>query len=124
MSRSASSPRSPDRPMGWVGTAPAPGRHPGWPARLGPLRVAAGEVVLRPVRLRDASAWSRLRLRDVHHLKPWEPTAPGTWDERHALLGWPPHCSSLRSMARRGMALPFAITVDGEFCGQFTVGNI
>lgn len=100
------------------------GRHPGWPAWIGPLRVAAGEVALRPVRLLDARAWSRLRLRDVHHLQPWEPATPGNWAERHSVFAWPAHCTSLRSMARRGQALPFAITLDGEFCGQLTVGNI
>jgi ribosomal-protein-alanine N-acetyltransferase len=99
-------------------------RHPGWPATMGGLRVAAGEVGLRPVRLRDAAVWSRLRLRDVHHLEPWEPTAPGSWADRHTMLSWPAHCTSLRSMARTGHALPFAITLDGEFCGQFTVGNV
>lgn len=100
------------------------GRHPGWPDSVGPLRVAAGEVALRPIRLRDAAVWSRLRLRDAEHLQPWEPNAPGTWTERHALVNWPAHCMALRSMARQGQALPFAITLDGEFCGQFTVGNI
>jgi [ribosomal protein S5]-alanine N-acetyltransferase len=100
------------------------GRHPGWPAKTGPLRVAAGEVALRPIRLRDGAIWSRLRLRDVHHLQPWEPTGPGTWDDRHALLSWPAHCATLRSIARRGQALPFAILLNGQFCGQFTVGGI
>jgi ribosomal-protein-alanine N-acetyltransferase len=30
----------------------------------------------------------------------------------------------LRSLARRGQCLPFAITVDGRFAGQITVGNV
>jgi ribosomal-protein-alanine N-acetyltransferase len=110
--------------MAWPAVDHPPGRHPGWPARLGPLRVSAGEVRLRPIRFRDAGAWSRLRLRDVHHLKPWEPTAPGSWSERHSPLAWPAMCSTLRAAGRRGLALPFAITVDGVFCGQFTVGNV
>ncbi|HEY3261924.1 MAG TPA: GNAT family protein [Pseudonocardiaceae bacterium] len=107
-----------------VTVAGAGRRHPGWPAVLGGLRVPAGAVGLRPIRLRDAAVWSRLRLRDVHHLQPWEPTAPGSWIDRHAVLSWPALCTSLRTMARRGQALPFAITLDGEFCGQFTVGNV
>ncbi|HEY0637392.1 MAG TPA: GNAT family protein [Pseudonocardiaceae bacterium] len=100
------------------------GRHPGWPARLGPLRVRGGLVELRPVRLRDGAAWSRLRRRDVHHLRPWEPTAPGTWDDRHSVLNWPAQSAALRSAARRGHALPFAILLNGVFCGQVTVGNL
>ncbi len=38
--------------------------HPGWPTAVGPLRVAAGVIRLRPVRLRDAAQWSRARLAD------------------------------------------------------------
>ncbi|MGC2798839.1 MAG: RimJ/RimL family protein N-acetyltransferase, partial [Mycobacterium sp.] len=30
-------------------------QHPGWPVAVGPLRVAAGVIRLRPVRLRDAA---------------------------------------------------------------------
>ena len=123
-SRSASWPSgrsAVDRPGA---AAPPNGRHAGWPARVGPLRVPAGEVALRPLRLFDGGQWSRLRVRDVHHLQQWEPSAPGTWEDRHAVLNWPSHYLALRSVARRGLALPFAITLDGEFCGQITVGNI
>lgn len=100
------------------------GRHPGWPARLGPLRVTAGDLVLRPVRLRDAAAWSRLRLRDEAYLRDWEPETGGTWAERYTTTAWPVLCTGLRSVARRGQALPFAITVDGRLAGQLTVGNV
>ncbi|MQA15947.1 MAG: GNAT family N-acetyltransferase [Pseudonocardiaceae bacterium] len=106
------------------GIASPGGRHPGWPARLGSLRVAAGSLALRPVRWRDGAAWSRFRLRDEDYLRPWEPDASGRWDERHARTSWPLQCSGLRSMARRGHALPFAITVDGDFAGQLTLGNV
>ncbi|HEX7429517.1 MAG TPA: RimJ/RimL family protein N-acetyltransferase, partial [Mycobacterium sp.] len=47
--------------------------HPGWPLPVGPLRVQAGVVELRQVRLRDAAQWSRVRLADRAHLEPWEP---------------------------------------------------
>ncbi|HEV7906683.1 MAG TPA: GNAT family protein [Pseudonocardiaceae bacterium] len=99
-------------------------RHPGWPARLGPLRVAAGTVALRPPKLFDAVQWSHIRIRDRAYLENWEPTAIEGWQERNAALAWPTQWSSLRSLARRGQALPFSITVDGEFAGQITVGNI
>ncbi|AHH94124.1 GNAT family protein [Kutzneria viridogrisea] len=105
-------------------TEPPVGRHPGWPVRLGPLRVAAGVVRLRPPRLRDASAWSQLRLRDRDHLENWEPSAPGTWAERNGLLSWPAQWSTLRALARRGQTLPFVITVDDQLAGQITVGNV
>ena len=45
--------------------------RPGWPAEL-----SAGPVVLRPPRLRDARAWSEVRLRNEQWLTPWEPTSP------------------------------------------------
>jgi [ribosomal protein S5]-alanine N-acetyltransferase len=100
------------------------GRHPGWPARLGPLRVRAGVVALRPVWLRDASAWSEIRIRDEHHLAPWEPTMPGGWAERHAPGEWPGRWLQLRTAGRRGLALPFAVTLDDRFVGHVMVGNV
>jgi ribosomal-protein-alanine N-acetyltransferase len=103
---------------------PEPGRHPGWPARLGALRTAAGVVELRPVWLRDGQAWSEIRLRDEHHLAPWEPTPPGGWAVRHAAAEWPGRWWTLRAAARRGSVLPFAITVDRELVGHVMIGNV
>jgi len=108
---------------GWPSGEPA-GRHPGWPAKLGPIVVGAGAVELRPPRLSDASAWSRIRLRDRRHLENWEPTTPGRWEDRNAVLSWPSQWWALRSLARHGQSLPFVITVDGELAGQITVGNV
>jgi ribosomal-protein-alanine N-acetyltransferase len=98
--------------------------HPGWPAPIGPLRVAAGVVRLRPIRMRDATQWSRIRLADQSHLEPWEPTAEVDWTVRHALSSWPPVCSGLRGEARKGRMLPYVIELDGQFCGQLTIGNV
>lgn len=100
------------------------GRHPGWPARLGPVQLAAGELRLRPIRLRDAFEWSRLRLRDEAYLRKWEPESAGTWAQRSAPMAWPLQCTGSRAIARRGLALPFAITLDGRLVGQLTVGNV
>ena len=98
--------------------------HPGWPQSVGPLRVRAGLVRLRPVRLRDAAVWSRIRLADQAHLEPWEPVAEVNWELRHAVSSWPSICSGLRGEARKGRMLPYAIELDGEFCGQLTIGNV
>ena len=108
---------------GWQGAEPV-SRHPGWPARLGPLVVGAGTVELRPPRLFDGKAWSRIRLRDRLHLENWEPTAPGHWEERNSRSAWPAQWWALRSLARHGQSLPFVITVDGQLAGQITVGNV
>jgi ribosomal-protein-alanine N-acetyltransferase len=88
------------------------------------LRAAAGVVRLRPIRLRDASQWSRLRLADRAHLEPWEPTAGAEWQVRHAISSWPTVCSSLRAEARKGRMLPYVIELDGRFVGQLTIGNV
>ncbi len=91
---------------------------------VGPLRVPGGLVRLRPVRLRDASRWSRIRLADRAHLEPWEPVTDVNWEVRHAVSSWPAVCSGLRGEARKGRMLPYVIEVDGEFIGQLTIGNV
>lgn len=98
--------------------------HPGWPVPVGTLRVAAGVVGLRPVRLRDGAQWSRLRLTEQAHLEPWEPSSEVSWEARHSLSAWPAVCSGLRGEARRGRMLPMVIELDGQFAGQLTIGNI
>jgi ribosomal-protein-alanine N-acetyltransferase len=91
---------------------------------VGPLRVTGGVVQLRPVRMRDAAPWSRIRLADRAYLEPWEPTAEVEWIRRQTMSSWPSVCSGLRAEARKGRMLPFAIELDGEFCGQLTIGNV
>ncbi|WP_460869237.1 GNAT family N-acetyltransferase [Rhodococcus aerolatus] len=107
-----------------MSSAATASRHPGWPARPGPLVVRAGTVRLRPVRWRDARAWSETRVRDEAQLRPWEPSGAGTWASRHGVAAWPGLCSGLRSAARKGSLVPFVIEVDGRFAGQLTIGNV
>jgi ribosomal-protein-alanine N-acetyltransferase len=76
------------------------------------------------VRLRDGAVWSRIRLADQEHLEPWEPVAEVNWEVRHAVSSWPAICSGLRGEARRGRMLPYVIELDGQFCGQLTLGNV
>jgi ribosomal-protein-alanine N-acetyltransferase len=94
-------------------------RHPGWPARL-----QEGRVGLRPPRLRDATTWSTLRLRNEAWLAPWEPTSSEPWAVRHSVASWPGALGSLRRLARAGVLLPFMITYDDELVGQITVNNV
>lgn len=100
------------------------GRSPGWPARSDALRVRAGVVALRPVRLSDGRVWRRIRLADREYLERWEPVAPGSWEDRHNLLSWMTQWAGLRSLGRRGYCLPFVITLDDRFAGQLTIGNV
>lgn len=98
--------------------------HPGWPYSVGPLRVGAGVVRLRPVRVRDAAQWSRARLAQRRYLEQWEPSGELDWSVRHAISAWPTMYAGLRGEARRGRMLPYAIEVDGQFQGQLTIGNV
>lgn len=65
-----------------------------------------------------------MRLRDEDYLRVWEPDAEGTWAERFTTMAWPVMCGGLRATARRGQALPFSVTLNGQFVGQLTLGNV
>ena len=93
---------------------------PGWPATL-----TDGAVTLRPLRMRDASAWMECRRRNVEWLRPWEatpPTGPTTFGVSAAVFTT--MTRRLRADARAGRALPFVVTVDGKFAGQLNVAGI
>lgn len=95
------------------------GSHPGWPAKL-----AVGPVCLRPPRLRDARAWSEVRVRNQEWLEPWEPSSAVPWRDRNASGAWPQLNSALKKAARNGTMLPFMILYGGRLAGQMTVSNI
>src|SRR4051794_28836783 len=90
---------------------------PGWPTRLGPVPSARGPIELRPLRASDGAEWRRMRLRDEAAIRPWDPTSSLTWAARHTRPAWMDHRAMLRQAARLGTALPFAVTVDGQFAG-------
>jgi ribosomal-protein-alanine N-acetyltransferase len=93
---------------------------PGWPATL-----TDGDVTLRPLRMRDATAWMESRRRNVEWLRPWEatpPHGPSAFGVSGAVFTT--MTRRLRADARAGRALPFVITVDGGFAGQLNVAGI
>jgi ribosomal-protein-alanine N-acetyltransferase len=104
--------------------AGAGGTHPGWPSRLGPLTTVSGVVAGRPLRRGDFAQWQQARLRDESLIRRWDATSELTWAQRHSRAMWHSHRSLLRLGARRGEVVPFAITVDGAFAGQVTLGGI
>lgn len=96
-----------------------PALHPGWPARLG-----WGPVELHPLRRRDAVEWSRVRLANEDWLRPWEPTAPMSWAERHSPAAYRAMRRAVGRRARLGTSLPFAVRVEGRLAGQVTIDNV
>lgn len=94
-------------------------KTPGWPARP-----SSGPVTLRPPRLRDARAWSEIRLRNEKWLAPWEPSSEHSWADRNAVSSWPPLHSALRTSARRGLMLPFMVCYGERMVGQLNVSNV
>lgn len=49
---------------------------------------------------------------------------PGGWVHRNAPTEWPGRWLQLRAAARRGTALPFAVTLDDRFVGHVMIGNV
>jgi ribosomal-protein-alanine N-acetyltransferase len=94
-------------------------RHPGWPASL-----AEGLIGLRPHRIRDAAAWSEVRVVNRDWLEQWEPTRPMRWEDQHAVSEFPALLRMLRRAARAGQMLPWVVTYEGAFVGQLTIGNV
>jgi ribosomal-protein-alanine N-acetyltransferase len=93
---------------------------PGWPVTL-----ISGSVTLRPLRMRDATAWMESRRRNVEWLRPWEATPPsGSSIFGVSAAVFTSMTRRLRADARAGRALPFVILVDGEFAGQINVAGI
>jgi len=87
-----------------------------------PVTLTEGPVELRPLRQRDAIAWREVRNRNAAWLGPWESTLPYTDDERPASFS--AMVRRLRADARAGRNLPFAISYEGRFVGQITLGGI
>jgi [ribosomal protein S5]-alanine N-acetyltransferase len=87
-----------------------------------PVRLASGELTLRPLRYSDAAAWREVRRRNVDWLRPWDATVPPGSDARPTSfrsLVW-----RLRRQGRAGTTYAFAVEVGGAFAGQVTVNNI
>lgn len=85
---------------------------------------------MRPLRLRDASSWVEVRLRNADWLAPWEAAPPGqmmvreTWEQRQTIAVYRQMWHRLRQQARLGATLPFAMAVSGRLVGQVTVAPI
>ncbi len=85
-----------------------------------PITLAAGPLVLRPLRRTDAADYAEVRAANAQWLGPWEASSP---EPGYALPPFPRLRRMLDKQARRGTVLPLAMTVDGRFCGQITVNG-
>jgi ribosomal-protein-alanine N-acetyltransferase len=92
----------------------------GWPVRL-----RDGNLVLRPLRLRDGRRWIIARRTSAEWLAPWEVTPPGQRSTPPA--SWSVYAvtlSRLRADAEAGNTMPFAVVLEGSLVGQVTLGNL
>jgi ribosomal-protein-alanine N-acetyltransferase len=79
-----------------------------------------GDIVIRPIRLKDARALERELLENRTWLRKWEatnPVGPMNFDVRASIR-------HLQSNARAGFGLPFVIEYRGELAGQLNVSSI
>jgi [ribosomal protein S5]-alanine N-acetyltransferase len=86
-----------------------------------PVELREGDVVLRPLRRRDARRWRAVRNANVEWLTPWEATHPEDGTRP------PSFRQMVRAMnrdARAGRMLPFAVDVEGQLVGQLNVSGI
>ncbi|UOE45841.1 GNAT family N-acetyltransferase [Agromyces larvae] len=78
------------------------------------------EVVLRPIRARDARPLEQVLLDNRSWLRQWEATYPGGG----TIIDTKASIRNLLAHARAGSALPFLIEYEGRLVGQLNVSSI
>ncbi|WP_149202359.1 GNAT family N-acetyltransferase [Actinotalea subterranea] len=91
-------------------------------ARGWPVALLEDDVLLRPLRRRDARAWLAARSRNAAWLEPWEATSPDPVAGPAPTFG--EFVRALSAQGRQGTALPLAVEYRGELVGQLTVSSI
>ncbi len=77
---------------------------------------------LRPINQKDRDVWRRVRQENAAWLSRWDATAPS---RSHAQpRSFSAMVRQMRSEARAGRQLPFAVEWQGRFVGQVTVSNV
>lgn len=79
-------------------------------------------MTMRALRRRDRTDWERLRASNRDWLQEWDATMPP--GDVSAARGFPAMVRELRSLARAGRCLPFAVLHERRLVGQLTVSNI
>ncbi|PYC82675.1 GNAT family N-acetyltransferase [Streptomyces tateyamensis] len=90
------------------------------------MELRDGEVLLRPIRMRDQKAWQEASRRNRDWLRRWEATVPPPPPGR--IPGSRPTYRQmvryLRGEAGAGRMLPFVVVFRDQLVGQLTVGGI
>nr|WP_256939728.1 GNAT family protein [Arthrobacter sp. BF1] len=87
----------------------------------------SGDLILRPIKIRDQGEWTRVRTRNAAWLEPWEASSPAGPSQLPTYAGM---VRVLNQQAKDAAALPFIITerVPGlskpAIVGQLTVSSI
>jgi ribosomal-protein-alanine N-acetyltransferase len=99
--------------------------------RRWPITLRHGDVTLRPMRMRDAADWERVRRRNAGWLRPWEATLPPGSEPGPPTYG--ALVRALNRQAKHGRMLPWLISYQPEersrsnrpvLAGQLTVSGI
>ncbi|SOD75204.1 ribosomal-protein-alanine N-acetyltransferase [Jatrophihabitans sp. GAS493] len=98
--------------------------HTWWNATLGPVPVRSGVVTLSPPRIGDAEAWCAARLANQARLQMAFPAETPDWAAGQTPLHWAQRCIELRSAARRGLAYPYLIRLDGQIAGEYGIDAV
>lgn len=98
-----------------------------WGQAIWPVTLECGDLVLRPIRLRDKAEWTRVRARNSAWLQPWEASSPAGPGELPTYAGM---VRALNRQANEATALPFIVTerqpgqARPAIVGQLTVSSI
>ncbi|ALV46252.1 GNAT family acetyltransferase [Arthrobacter alpinus] len=98
-----------------------------WGQAIWPVTLECGDLVLRPIKLRDKAEWTRVRAHNAEWLQPWEASNPVSQGQLPTFSGM---VRVLNQQAREASALPFIITervptqAKPAIVGQLTVSSI
>jgi [ribosomal protein S5]-alanine N-acetyltransferase len=98
-----------------------------WGRAIWPVTLESGDLVLRPIKLRDKAEWTQVRARNAAWLQPWEASNPASQGDLPSFGGM---VRALNEQARTATALPFVITeriptqAKPVIVGQLTVSSI
>ncbi|ALO66087.1 GNAT family acetyltransferase [Arthrobacter alpinus] len=98
-----------------------------WGRAIWPVTLESGDLILRPIKIRDQGEWTRVRTRNAAWLEPWEASSPAGPSQLPTYAGM---VRVLNQQAKAAAALPFIITerLPGlskpAIVGQLTVSSI